>query len=246
VGGTRVYVFGHGVGITRDGTLSEVAAVPRESLYVFPEGADDALAAACGIAGLAGWVPVTRRANVGPDDTVLVLGATGTVGRVAVQAARLRRARRIVAAGRNRERLERARELGVDATVDVDEDFERALREAFDGDGPTVVIDPVWGEPAAAAVRVASAGARIVNIGQSAGAEASLRSADIRGRELRISGYTDFALSRDELTAAYTELVEHAAAGRVRVDFTTFPLDDVAAAWESQSRGEKAVVEFSG
>jgi NADPH:quinone reductase len=166
-------VFGHGVGITRDGTLSEVAAVPQASLYAFPEGADDALAAACGIAGLAGWVPVTRRADVGPDDTVLVLGATGTVGRVALQAARLRGARRIVAAGRNPERLERARELGADATVQVDQDFERALRDAFDGDGPTVVIDPLWGEPAAAAVRVARAGARPTSAGASCGSAAT-------------------------------------------------------------------------
>ena len=75
-----------------------------------------------GIAGMAGWMPVAWRAPVKEDDRVLVLGATGTVGLVAVQAAKLLGAKHVVAAGRNPERLERAAELGADATVSLEQD----------------------------------------------------------------------------------------------------------------------------
>jgi NADPH2:quinone reductase len=83
--GELVWAFGSGVGLSRNGTMAELAAVPADSLVPVPDGADPALAGALGIAGLAGWMPVAVRAPVLPDDRVLVLGATGTVGLVAVQ-----------------------------------------------------------------------------------------------------------------------------------------------------------------
>ncbi len=109
-----------------------------------------------GIAGLAGWLPVAYRAPVEEGDAVLVLGATGTVGVVALQGARLLGAARVMAAGRRPEGLERARRLGADATVSLEEeDLVAAFREAFGGDGPSYVIDPLWGEPAVAAATAA-------------------------------------------------------------------------------------------
>ena len=241
--GERVYLFGEGRGTLRDGFLVERTDFPAELAVPVPDGLDDAVAAAAGVAGIAGWMPVSRRAPVQEGDRVLVLGATGTVGSVALQAARLLGAARVVAAGRDEARLERARELGADAIVSLEEDDLAArFAQACGEDGPTLVVDPLWGEPVRAAAQAAAPGARIVHIGQSAGPEATLASAVVRGKQLSILGHSNFALSPDERRQAYLEIAEHLAAGRIRVDVDTYALDEVAAAWEAQGRGAKAVV----
>ena len=244
--GERRYLFGEGRGTRQDGFLVDRVDFPAEMAVPVPDELDDPLAAACGIAGIAGWVPVARRAPVEPGDRVLVLGGTGTVGSVAVQAARLLGAERVVAAGRNGAKLERALELGAHATVQLDDDgLVDRLREASGGDGPTLVVDPLWGEPGRAAVDAAAPGARIVQMGQSAGPEATLTSGSIRLKGLSILGHSNFALPYPELRRAYLEVAEHVAAGKISIDVETFPFDDVGAAWNAQAAGRKAVVLLS-
>jgi NADPH:quinone reductase-like Zn-dependent oxidoreductase len=241
--GRRMYLFGQGFGVSRDGFLAERVDFPESAGFPVPDGVDDGVAVVCGIAGVAGWVPVARRAPVEPGDRVLVLGATGTVGSVAVQAARLLGAERIVAAGRDPAKLERALELGADATVAIDgDDLAERFRDACGGDGPTLVIDPLWGAPARAAADAAARGARFLQLGQSAGPEATLTSGSVRLKQLSILGHSNFALSPSDLREAYLEVVEHVAAGRIVIDFESFALDDVVAAWEHQAAGGKAVV----
>jgi NADPH2:quinone reductase len=237
--GTRVYVSDDGLGGRgRDGTLAELATVTEDEALPLPEGVSDELAAACGTAGLAGWLPVVWRAGVGPSDRVLVLGCTGTVGLSAVQAARIKGAKRIVAAGRRPEGLDAAKKAGADAVVRLDEpDLATALKEAAGGDGPTVVIDPLWGEPIVAATEAAAPGARIVQIGQSAGPAATLASGVVRGKQLEIYGYSNFVVPAEMRRAAYSELVEHAARGEVDFPIQTYPLEAVAEAWERQANG---------
>jgi NADPH:quinone reductase-like Zn-dependent oxidoreductase len=210
-----------------------------------PDGADPVVAAALGTAGVAGWLPVTWRAPVRPDDRVLVLGATGASGAVALQGARLLGAARIVAAGRRPEALERAAHLGADATVSLAaESLPDALREAAGGDGPTLVIDPLWGAPLVAALEAAAPRARIVHFGQSAGAEASIPSGLVRGKQLDILGYSTFGVPRDVWRSGYLELLAHATEGRIRVEIATYPLDRAIEAWERQASvpGVKLVV----
>ena len=237
--GTRVYVSDDGLGGRgRDGTLAELAAVAEEDALPLPEGVSDEVAAACGTAGLAGWLPVVWRAGVGPNDRVLVLGCTGTVGLSAVQAARIKGAERIVAAGRRPEGLDAAKKAGADVVVRLDEpNLAAALKEAAGGDGPTVVIDPLWGEPLVAATEAAAPGARIVQIGQSAGPAATLASGVVRGKQLEIYGYSNFVVPAEMRRAAYSELVEHAARGEVDFPIGTYPLESVAEAWERQASG---------
>jgi NADPH2:quinone reductase len=240
--GTRVYLFGDGLGLKRDGTMAERVIAGEGAAIPLPDEVDDALAAACGIAGMAGWMAVSARAPVREGDRVLVLGATGTVGMVALQAARILGAERVVAAGRRPDRLARARELGADAVVDLDdaEDLAGAFAEASGGDGPTLIVDPLWGQPIVAALAAAAPGARVVQLGQSAGAEATIPSAHIRGKQLEIYGYTDFAVPPDVFRERYLELVGHAAAGRIQIDIETFPLERVREAWERQAAGPAA------
>jgi NADPH:quinone reductase len=243
--GERVYLFGEGRGTAQDGFLAERVEFPAELAVQVPEGVDDGVAAAAGVAGIAGWLPLAEVAPVRPDDSVLILGATGTVGSIAVQVARVLGAERIVAAGRDRKRLERARGLGADETVALDgDDLAEKLREAFGGDGPTLVVDMLWGEAVRAAVEVAAPGARIVHVGQSAGPEATLPSAAVRGKRLSILGHSNFVLSPEERRRAYLDVIEQIRAGRIRIDVETFSLDDVGAAWQAQASRRKAVVLF--
>jgi NADPH:quinone reductase-like Zn-dependent oxidoreductase len=242
--GTRVYLSGDKLGGRgRNGTLAELATVVEDEALPLPEGVSDELAAACGTAGLAGWLPVAWRAGVGPGDRVLVLGGSGTVGLAAVQSARIKGAERIVAAGRRPEGLDAAKKAGADAVVRLDEEnLPRAFTAAFGGDGPTVVIDPLWGEPLVAALDAAAPGARVIQIGQSAGATATLASSVVRGKQLEVLGYSNFVVPAGVRRGAYLELVEHAAASRVTFPIDVYPLEQVREAWERQAVGPGAKI----
>ncbi len=235
--GARVYF---GSAAAPFGSFAERVPVEADSLFEVPEGVEDALAVAFGIAGLAAWLSLEHRAGLQEGETVLVLGASGVVGQVAVQAARLLGAAHVVAAARSAKGLERARELGATATVRLDEagDLAQALRDAAIG-GVDVVVDPLWGAPGVAALEAAAGGARVVQLGQSAGAEAIVRSAVVRGTPLSIIGHTNFAVSIGVRRAAYTRMVGHAAAGELTADVETVPLDRAAEAWERQKKGPK-------
>jgi NADPH:quinone reductase len=229
--GTAVYLFGEGRGVARDGFLAERVAVPAELPLELPAGTDPALGAVAGVAGIAGWVPVAWKAEVGPGDRVLVLGARGAVGQIAVQAAKLLGAETVVGAGRSAA-------PGIVALDDV--------ADAFGDDGFTVCIDPVWGEPLARVLAVAARGARIVHVGQSAGPESPLRSADVRSKELTILGHSNFAMTVEERNRAHLEVLDHLVAGRIEIELERYPLDQAAEAWERQSSGPggKVVVEL--
>src|SRR6188472_3069972 len=237
--GKVVWVFGGGLGRTANGAMAERVAIGDSMAISVPDGADPAVAAGLGIAGLAGWLPLAWRAPLQGGENVLVLGATGAVGLVAVQAAKLLGAARVVAAGRSAAGLERATEHGADATLRLDEvdDLVAAFRDAFGGEGPSYVFDPLWGEPAAAAVQAAVPHATIVNLGQSAGAMSELASAAVRFKSLTIFGHTGFAPAPDVLAEHYRRLVEHAIAGDVVLEVERFPLDSVADAWRRQAEG---------
>jgi NADPH2:quinone reductase len=220
------------------GAFAELALADEERAIVLPEGTDHSLAAALGIAGLTGWLAVEWRAHLHGGEKVLVLGATGVVGLVAVQAARILGASRIVAAGRDAEALERAREVGADAVVPLLEGSDPSgLGDAFKeaaGGSLDVTIDPLWGVPAQAAIEAAGFSARHVQLGQSAGAEATLRSGAIRGKSLAIVGFTLDHVPHDTIEAAYRRLIELASSGELTIERETLPLDWVGEAWTRQ------------
>ncbi len=237
--GRLVWISGGSLGRTSQGAIAERASVEDSHVIDVPEGADPALAAGLGIAGMAGWLPLAWRAPLRGGENVLVLGATGSVGFVAVQTAKLLGAARVVAAGRSAAGLERATQHGADATLRLDEvdDLAAAFKDAFGGEGPSYVFDPLWGEPAAAAVQAAVPHATIVNLGQSAGATSELASAAVRFKNLSILGHTNFLVPPDELANQYRRLVSHAVAGDIRLDVERVPLDSVADAWRRQADG---------
>jgi NADPH:quinone reductase-like Zn-dependent oxidoreductase len=236
-----------------DGSLAERCVVPSSQLVPLPAHVDHRLAAALGLSAVAAWMALRWRGELKPGEQVLVLGAGGLVGQVALQAARVSGARRVLAACRSASSQERARRLGADAVVplqdpdDVDS-LARRLQEA--ADGPVdLVLDPLFGVPAAAALRLLAPHGRLVNLGDSAGAHASFDSATLRSRSLRILGYTNNELTQEQRAEALLAVVEHAAAGRIRVDYDLVPFERVTEAWSRQAEGKascRQVLTFEG
>ena len=128
------------------GGLAELVSVPDAAVVPVPDGVGLPLAAALGIAGLAGWIPVRDRGGLAPGETVVVLGAGGAVGQTAIRAARDAGAGRIVAAARSAAGRARATAAGADVAVPIDDGLGEALRAAC-GEGADLVIDPLWGAP---------------------------------------------------------------------------------------------------
>lgn len=240
--GTLVFGCLDGLGVARDGACAELAVAYDRKLIALPPGTDSLVAASAGTAPLAAWIALTWRAPVRPGDTVVVLGATGSVGLVAVQAARLLGAGRVVAVGRDADRLGVARSRGADAVIGLDDGrgLAEAIRTEAGGDGPTLIFDLLWGEPVVAALEAAARGARILNLGQSASPEAVIASSLVRGKDLDLLGYTNFSVPFEELKSGYLTLLGHLEAGRIVVDVERYPLSAAADAWERQAAGPGA------
>lgn len=239
------YVIGsEGVGVAggrrvwfrAGGSVAERATAEEAKLVEIPDGVDDPTAAACGIAGVTGWLAVSQRAPVREDDVVLVLGASGTVGSTAVQGAKLLGAKRVIGAARRTELVR-----GADAVV--------ALDGSEEHEPATLIVDTLWGEPLERALAAAAPGVRVVQIGQSAGPTAALQSAWVRGKTTDLLGLSLFAVPLDVLGRAYRELCEHVRDGRIELETEEYPLDRVGEAWEHQasgSPGTKVVVRLDG
>lgn len=238
--GSRVYC---GASVPPFGSWAQRTLIDAARAFPVPDAVDDELALALGISGVAAWLPLEHQAKLRPDESVLVLGATGTVGRIAVQVANLLGAGRVVAAARDAAALAEVEQLGADATVVLGRgDDADALRQAAGG-GFDVVIDPLYGPPFEAALGATRLGARLVTVGESAGPQAVVPFRALQGRThiAHGNGHLAFELVRD----AYAKLSELAAAGRITVAIERFSLDDAAEAWRAQARSphRKLVVE---
>jgi NADPH2:quinone reductase len=242
--GARVYVD---LPVIPHGTFAARALSYAASTVAIPEDADPGIACALGIAGIAALASLQYRAKLEPGEDVVVLGATGVVGTIAVQIARMMGAGSIVAVGRNGERLEALRRLGATATVQLGsgsgEELTETIREATGG-GANVVLDMLCGEPAAAALEATAIGGRLVQLGRSAGETMLMRSATVRGKTISIIGHTNIWTPLDVRRAGYEWMLERAADGELHVEVETLPLGDVAEAWTRQksSPGHKLVL----
>ena len=220
------------------GSWAQRALVPDAELLEPAVGVSDVIAAALGNTGLAAWLALSWSAKLQRGESVLVLG-TGALGMIAVQAAKAQGAAYVIAADRDPGRLELARERGADVVVTIapGADLSAAFREAAGEHGVDVIIDPLWGDPAFAAMQAASHGARYVQLGNSAASTVELPAATIRSRALHLLGFAVFYVPLEPRREAYRSLTEHAAGGSIIVDTIQLPLSEVASAWEQQRRG---------
>jgi NADPH:quinone reductase-like Zn-dependent oxidoreductase len=220
------------------GSAAERALVKPERALAVPEGIPDEMAAALGNAGLAGWLTLSWSAQVQPGEKVLILGATGASGLIAVAAASLLGAGRVVAAGRDPSALERAKSLGADAIVSLagDGDMTAAFREAAGGD-IDVVIDLLNGPPAEAALQAMAMGGRMVQLGSALGTGIRVPAQLARKNRLSVLGFAYYHAPIDVQAAAYWGLCENAIKGKVFIDHEAMPLSAIEEAWKRQKAG---------
>ena len=221
-----------------DGSMAEYCRIEEAAALPLPDEIESDLVAALGLSAIAAWMALTWRGRLQPGEQVLVLGASGAVGQVAVQVARLLGAGRVIAASRDEGGRSLALSRGADSAVDLsgDDVDEISKRIAAACEGPLhLVIDPIWGLPAEAAARVLAPEGRFVNIGSAAGATARFESAIVRSRLHNILGYTNNALTPEQKAQALAQILTHASAGRITVERETVPLAKAAEAWERQA-----------
>jgi NADPH:quinone reductase-like Zn-dependent oxidoreductase len=232
--GTRVWFAFERFDAAR-GSMAELCPVDEARTVVLEHNIDDAIAAGLGLTGVAAWMSLSRRGRLAAGEQVLVLGAAGAVGQIALQAARILGAGRVIGASRSEEGRAIAEKLGADAVVDSSGEDIAAIAARIERAcvGPlALVIDPVWGLLAAASVRALGPGGRLVNFGGSAAPVAPLDSAVIRSKSLSVLGYTNVSLPFEETRAALRALHSHAAEGRIDLLVERVGLEKVPSAFE--------------
>ena len=261
--GTRVRVEFVHPGYGRDGALAELTVAPEEpdasdrasqaSIAPIGDELDDTAAAALGVPVFTALMCLERAQAAGASLAgahVLVTAATGAVGTIAVQLAKLLGAARVVAAGRNRERLDRVRALGADATVELSEGLTAeeltALFCEAAGGRLDVALDPLWGAPARAVIESLTRDGVYVSFGQAASPVAELSGLPLRNRRVTMVGHSGAWASPQERQAALARAHELAAReGRpLQLDTEELPLADIDTAWErlATSAGRRLVV----
>lgn len=224
---------------SQPGTFATQVVLADEDLLPLPGGLDPVQAAAVGNSGTAAYMPLIEVAGLRPRETVLVLGATGAVGQLAVQVAKRRGAGRVVGVGRDVAALQRVLELGADAVVDLraGESAEALAARVLAVSGQVdVVLDGMYGMPLEAALQVCGPLARVVNIGNPAGPVAQIPAGLLRGKQITMSGFAGLHTPTQRKLPALTWLWAALAAGELSVDVTTFPLDEIASAWRAQAQ----------
>jgi NADPH2:quinone reductase len=250
--GTRVYF---GIGRSPYGSFSEKALAAGWMCIPLPgdsDSLDDATAAGIANPAMSSWVALMERAKFTAGENVLILGATGVSGQLAVQIAKRKGAKRIIAVGRNPQALEELKSLGADATISLDQPDE-ALVAAFRSEwaiaSVDVVLDYLWGHPAECLLQAiaqkglknSSSRIRYVQIGNSAGANISLPAATLRSSGLELLGSGFGSASMDQIKQAIAEFFAIAANEPVQFKIKTVPLSGVEAHWNDAEHGERLV-----
>ncbi len=227
----RVY-FGRP--ISPFGSMAESTVVPAGFTMPIPDSVDFAVAASIGNGGMAALMPLTDAAAMKRGDNVVLLGGSGVVGRLAIQAARLLGAGTVTVVGRDKAALEATVALGASATVSTEghsiEQLTAAIREA--SGGADVVVDYTWGEPARAAIAAGNPGVRLVQVGDRAGAAVTLPAQLLRSLGATVTGFMPLHHGPEAMRRAYSQLIEWADRGELIVDYELVPMADVATAWE--------------
>lgn len=232
------------------GSMAERTLVPVSHCLAIPNTLDDVTAAAIAIPGMSSWAAFQERARLRRGETVLVNGATGVAGRLAVQIARHFGARKVIATGRDGAALQEVTALGADTAIVLTDDAE-ALEASFKqefAEGVDVVIDYLWGKSAeallVAAAKAAADGVpiRYVEVGSASGQTISLPSAVLRASSITMMGSGMGSIPKERLAAALKGVFKAVVPAQLKIATRTVPLSEVARAW---SADEKARIVFT-
>ena len=235
---------------TTRGSMAEQTVVDERRSILLPEDADVIALAAAMNPAMSSWVALRRRLDFRAGQRVLVLGATGNAGRLAVQVARHLGASAVVAAGRDRRRLATLGAVGATATVALDADPDSVAEQLAEGARDVdVVLDHLWGEPAVRAMvaLVTAPESREkpltwVQIGSVAGRSAAIPSAALRAARLEIVESGQGSVTTAKVLAELPTLAREIAAGRFTVDAQPVPLADVEQVWRTDAYPNQRVV----
>lgn len=248
--GSRVFF---GVRRPPNGSMCQRTAVPRMFCWPVPDAVSDVLAAALPNPALSSWLPLITTARLVPGESVLILGATGVAGQLAIQVAKHLGAGRVVAAGRNQATLTTLHAVGADATVSLDAadgDLAEAFSQAGAAAGFDVVLDFLWGHPTEVLLAAltcrgfpsAKSGTRLIQIGDSAGPLISLPATALRSAAITIVG-SGAMPSLSVLSEAFAQLMNLVARDQLRIDVEPLPLSDVEKAWaRTELHGRRLVM----
>jgi NADPH:quinone reductase-like Zn-dependent oxidoreductase len=246
--GTKVYFVADDHAF---GTMADKAVVDGCRAIELPDDVDVVKVAAAMNPAMSAWVALRRRVPLQPGQSVLVLGATGNAGTMAVQVAKRLGAATVVGAGRDPERLAALTSVGADALVTLTNDDE-ATAQALGAAAAEVdiVIDYLWGEPTERAI-MALLTARAdrsraldwIQIGAIAGATIKLPSVALRSANLRLQGNGQGAVSTGAYLAELPPLVDEIDAGTIVVHPNPVPLAQVESAWtRAEAPGTRTVL----
>ncbi|WP_109126593.1 zinc-binding dehydrogenase [Dyella sp. C11] len=256
-----------GVGVTADGRrvyfalpeapfggMAERVPMPASRCVDIPAGIDDVTAAAIANPGMSAWAALVSRAGIKKGDVVLINGATGSAGTLAVQLAKYLGASKVIATARNKAALENVKALGADKVIafDLDHDahgayeFEDALKQQF-AQGVDIVVDYLWGKSAeiimTAIAKAVENGSpvRFVHVGASSGSEIVLPGAALRSSSIVLMGSGIKSVSLADMLAAVRGVYE--AYGEVHLQMATkaVPLADVERAWTADAGRARVV-----
>ena len=240
------------------GAMAEAAPARQGFLIPLEVDIDDTLAAALPNAAMSSWLPLQWHAKLQPGETVLILGATGSSGQLALQVAKHLGADRIVVAGRNRTALDALLGAGADAAISLtgeDDEVIEAFREAGGDAGYDVVLDYLWAKPLelfgaslmAGKVDYTRKQTRLVQVGNMAGPDATVPANLLRSTGLRLMGSGAGSVDPREILLMIPEVWKLAAAGTLTMAIEEVPLADIETAWQRGDRdGRRQVVRISG
>lgn len=247
--GTRVYC---GMPCAPYGMMAERAPIGPRYRFPVPDGVDDATAAALPNAAMSSWLALQERAKLVNGETVLVMGATGVSGKLAVRIAKHLGAARVVAAGRNENVLEELLDHGADAIVPLRKDPEELSRafHAQKGEGYDVVLDYLWGPPMEALLHALTGHdlharpqrTRIVQIGEMAGSSISLHGGVLRSSAIELMGSGGGSVTPSAIAEAFPKIFTLAEQRILTIDTDVVPLNDVQAAWYRPVESGRRVV----
>jgi NADPH:quinone reductase-like Zn-dependent oxidoreductase len=228
--------------------MAEETVAPSAQCLPMPDDLDDVTAAAIANPAMSSCAALTERAKLKAGETVLVNGATGAAGQLAVQIAKRLGAARVIATGRDSEALRAAAAIGADLTIPLVEDeaaLDVSFAAAFDK-GVDVVVDYLWGRSAerlliAAAKAGKAAPIRFVQIGSVSGETIALPSAVLRSAPITLMGSGLGSVPPDRLLAAIGAALEAAATGGFKIAAQPVPLSEVEQAWARDDGGQRIV-----
>lgn len=247
--GTRIYFGGARFPY---GTLCEKTVINGRVVIPLPDKLDDLTAAAIANPAMSSWVALSSRANFVPGEKVLILGATGTSGQLAVQIAKRQGASRIVAAGRNPEVLAQLRSLGAHVVISLEGDAKLVVanfKEEFDQYMPDVVLDYLWGSPTEMVLKAMTEGRhmsgtsriRYVNIGSTAGSSITLPAASLRGADIAVLGSGFGSASLQQIGNSISEFFALAAQQPFEFSLKAAPLSEVESLWNKKENSTRIV-----